>query len=165
MIDEEEFVSFDECTTVTWTYLHYDSYGPVDVCDVYHNAHMNCLGFDLNTADNTYHLSLNVLLRVRIMRYCAHTSYSYLLIMLNKCLQLLPSGSAYCIPFCKHFKSCFLQPMPAITTNPLLPILSAFGSNVKAGQIIVGCNSNYIEVYGIPTNHDFSCILEENIMN
>ena len=41
MIDEEEFISFDECTYVTGTYLHHDSYGPNHVCDVYHNKCMN----------------------------------------------------------------------------------------------------------------------------
>ena len=28
MIDAEEFVSLDDCTSVTGTYLQYDSYGP-----------------------------------------------------------------------------------------------------------------------------------------
>ena len=60
MIDEEELVSFDECTSVVGLYLHHDSYSPDYICDVYHNKHMNCLGFDLNTADNSYHLSPNI---------------------------------------------------------------------------------------------------------
>ena len=51
MLDEEQFVSFDECTNATVTYLHHDSYSPNYVCDVYHNACMNCLEFDLNTTD------------------------------------------------------------------------------------------------------------------
>ena len=62
-IDEEEFGSFDEFTFVTRAYLHHDSYSPDYVCDVYPNECMNCFGFDLNTTDNMYHLSPNVLLR------------------------------------------------------------------------------------------------------
>ena len=36
-IDKEILHLFDECTSVTGTYLHHDSYGPDYVCDVYHN--------------------------------------------------------------------------------------------------------------------------------
>ena len=59
MIDEEDLTSFDECTSATGTYLHHDSYGPNYVCNVYQNEQVNCSGFDLNTTDNSYHLSHN----------------------------------------------------------------------------------------------------------
>ena len=59
-IDAEEFVSFDECTNVTRTYLHHDGYGPDYVYHVYHHAHRNHMGLDLDTADNTYCFSPNV---------------------------------------------------------------------------------------------------------
>ena len=49
-IDEEEFTSFDQCTSMTGTYLDHDSYSHDYICNVYHNEHMNCSGFDLNTA-------------------------------------------------------------------------------------------------------------------
>ena len=42
MIDEEEFASFDECTSMTRIYLHHDSYSPSYICEVYHNEQMNC---------------------------------------------------------------------------------------------------------------------------
>ena len=53
MIDEGEFVSLDECTYTTRTYLHHDSCGPNYISDVYHCECMNCSGFDLNTTDNS----------------------------------------------------------------------------------------------------------------
>ena len=54
-VDEENFVSFDECTSMTRTYLHHDSYSPNFVWDVYHNECMNYSGFDSNTGDNTWY--------------------------------------------------------------------------------------------------------------
>ena len=33
-INDEDFTSFDECTSVTGSYLHHDGYGPDYVCDV-----------------------------------------------------------------------------------------------------------------------------------
>ena len=36
-IDEEDFTSFDECTSTTGSYLNHNSYGPDYVCDVYLN--------------------------------------------------------------------------------------------------------------------------------
>ena len=41
----------------------------------------------------------------------------------------------------------------------------ALGTYATAAQIIIGCNSKYIDVYGVATDHDLSCTLEENIMN
>ena len=52
-IDEADFTSFDECTSMTESYLHHNSYGPNYICDVYHNEQVNCLRFDLNTTDNS----------------------------------------------------------------------------------------------------------------
>ena len=51
-IDEEDNTSFDECTSMTGTYLHHDQYSPNYRCDVYHNVCVNHSGFDLNTTDN-----------------------------------------------------------------------------------------------------------------
>ena len=56
-IDDEDFTSFDECTSATGSYLHHDYYGPNYICDIYHNECITCLGFDLNTTHNSYHLS------------------------------------------------------------------------------------------------------------
>ena len=56
-INEEEFASLDECTFATGSYLHHDGYGPNYVCDVYRNEHVTSLGFDLDTAENSNHLS------------------------------------------------------------------------------------------------------------
>ena len=39
------------------------------------------------------------------------------------------------------------------------------GSYATALHIFSGCNSKYINVYGVATDHDFSCTLEVNIMN
>ena len=39
------------------------------------------------------------------------------------------------------------------------------GSIEKAAQILIGCNSKYIDVYRVATDYDFSCTLEEYIMN
>ena len=62
-IDEEEFSSLDECTSMTGIYLHHDSCHSDYVCDVYHNKCMNCSGFDLKTTDNFYHLSLQSMIK------------------------------------------------------------------------------------------------------
>ena len=62
-INEEEFTSLDECTSASGSYLHHDDYGPDYVCDVYHNEHVTCFGFDLNTTDNSYNLSPQCMLR------------------------------------------------------------------------------------------------------
>ena len=64
-IDEEEFISFDEHTSVTGSYLHHDDYGPNCICDVYHNEHITCLCFDLNTADNSYSYHLSPLCLIK----------------------------------------------------------------------------------------------------
>ena len=50
--DEEEFASLNECTSMAGSYLHYNDYGPDYVCDIHHNEHVTCSGFDLNTTDN-----------------------------------------------------------------------------------------------------------------
>ena len=57
MIDEEDYTSFDEYTSMTRTIYIMIVYGPNYVCDVYHNEQVNCLGFDLNSTDNSYCLS------------------------------------------------------------------------------------------------------------
>ena len=57
MIDEEDFTSFDECTSMTGTHVHHDNYNPNYVCDVYHNEQVKFLGFNLNTAHNSNSLS------------------------------------------------------------------------------------------------------------
>ena len=36
-INEEEFTSLNECTSMTGSYLHHDDYVPNYICDVYHN--------------------------------------------------------------------------------------------------------------------------------
>ena len=53
IIDEEAFIFFNECTSVTRSYLHHNDYGPNYVCDVYHNECVTCLGFDLITVNNS----------------------------------------------------------------------------------------------------------------
>ena len=67
-LDEAELICFDECTAMTRTHLCHDIYGTNYVCDVHYNAHMSHLGVDVNATDNTYHLSPNILLLIRIMR-------------------------------------------------------------------------------------------------
>ena len=42
---------------------------------------------------------------------------------------------------------------------------AALGSNMTAVETFVGCNSKYIDVYGVATDHDLSHTLEHNIMN
>ena len=54
-IDDEDFISFYDCTSVTESYLHHDDYGPNYRCDVYDNKCVTCLGFDHNTANISYH--------------------------------------------------------------------------------------------------------------
>ena len=44
IIDDEDFTSFDDCTSVTGSYLHHDDYGPDYICDICHNEHGTCLG-------------------------------------------------------------------------------------------------------------------------
>ena len=39
------------------------------------------------------------------------------------------------------------------------------GSNAQAAQIFAGCNSKYVDVYSVLTDHDLSHMLEENIMS
>ena len=56
-IDEEEFASLDDHTSMTGNHLHHNDYGPDYVHDVYHNEFVTHSGFDLNTTDNPYHLS------------------------------------------------------------------------------------------------------------
>ena len=56
-IDEEDFTSFDECMSVSRSYLHHNDYDPDYICNVYHNECITCSGCDHNTADNSYYFS------------------------------------------------------------------------------------------------------------
>ena len=95
---------------------------------------------------------------------CPYQSYT--------CLLLLPSGFTMDImfPFTKHFKSHFpatniTHHNEPVTTNTLFSTQLTLGSNTTAVQIFVRCNSKYINVYGVATDCNLSCTLEENIMN
>ena len=56
------------------------------------------------------------------------------------------------------------QPMSITEMNQWLPNEPMLGSNTEAAQSFVGYNSTYIDEYGLATDRDFSCTLEENIM-
>ena len=56
-IHDEDFASFDECTSTSGSSLHQNNYGSDYICIVYHNEHVTHSGFDLNTTDNSYHVS------------------------------------------------------------------------------------------------------------
>ena len=88
---------------MTGSYLHHDGYGPGYICDVYHNEHINCSGFDLNTEDNSYHVSPQHM--IKDQKY--EVLYPYLLWLpidhLNIHSLLLPRGSETSIAF--HFSN------------------------------------------------------------
>ena len=108
-IDEEEFTSVDECTPMTGIYQHHDRYGPNYICDLYHNECMNCLGFDLNTADNSYPLSSQCMIKDQdyeaLCPYLLWLSIDHIKQMLVTTTQWF--HNTYHIPFHKHCKSCF----------------------------------------------------------
>ena len=79
-------------------------------------------------------------------------------------------STMYCIPFHKQFKSHFpgtnvTHHNEPVATNTMFCNESQLGNNVTAAQIFVGHNSNYINVYGVATDHDLSHTLEEKMMN
>ena len=68
---------------MTGHYLHHNDYGPNYVCDVYHNECVTCSGFDLNTTDNSYHLSPQHTIKDQDYEALAPTYYHYLLTISN----------------------------------------------------------------------------------
>ena len=164
--------SFDACTSVTGLYLHHDDYAHDYICDIYHNAYINCSGFDLNTANASYCLSSQCLTKDQdyqaLHPYLLWLPIDHIKHTLGTSTQWL--HNTYCIPFCKHFKSCF----PAVnishcnepvTTDTMFSNEPALGCNTTAMKIFVEHNSKYFDVYAVATDHDLSHTLEENIMN
>ena len=142
-IDEEEYASLDDHRSVTGNYLHHDNYGPDCIWDVYHNEHVTCSGFDLNTADNSYHLTAQCM--IKDQDYKALCPYQ-LWLPLDHIKHTLATTTqwfhnAYHIPFHKHFKSnfpaanvsCHNEP---ITTNTMFLNKCALGSNAQAAQFL-----------------------------
>ena len=173
MIDEKDFTSFDNAhLQPEHIYIHCESYGPDDVCDVYHNKQVNHLGFDLNTANNSNHLSLQSMIKNQdyeaLCPYLLWLPIDHIRHMLASTTQQL--HNAYHIPFHKHFKShfpatnitCYNEP---VTTDTMFSDEPAQGTSATAVQIFIGHNSKYMNVCGVATDHDLSCTLEENIMN
>ena len=54
---DEDFTYFDECTSMTGTYIHHESYSLDYIYDVYRNEQVNSSGFDHNTTDDFLYLS------------------------------------------------------------------------------------------------------------
>ena len=166
--DEEDFTSFDEQPSATGSYLHHNDYGPDHVCDVYHNEHVTYMGFDPNTANNSCHFSPQHMIKNQDYEALHPSCSGYLLIVLNIPSLLQPSGFETHIAF--HFANILshvsLLPVSLIVMSlSPLTLCSALGSNTTAVQIFVGHNSKYINFYGVATDHDISCTLEENIVS
>ena len=121
-MDEEEFASLDDCISMTGNYLHHADFGPDYVCDIYHTEHVTCSGFDLNTAVNSYCLSPQCMIKDQdyeaLHPYLLWLSIDHIKHTLATFMQWF--CNAYCIPFHKHFNSCFLAANVSIIMNPLL---------------------------------------------
>ena len=154
---------------MTGSYLHHDDCCPNYICDVYHNECVTHSRFDLNTTDNLYHLSPQLMLKDKDYEALQH----YLLWLPIDCTLDTTTQwlcNAYHIPFCKHFKSCFPADSVShqnepIATDTMFSDQATLGRNAQAAQKFIGCNSKYIDVYGVVTDQDLSHTLEENIMS
>ena len=71
--------------------------------------------------------------------------------------------NAYHIQVRKHLKSCFPAAMSLLKMNLSPLTLCSLGNNGTAVEIFIGCNSKHVDVYGVTTNCNLSCRLEENI--
>ena len=156
-INEEEFASLDECTSMTGSYLHHDDYGPDYICDVNHNECVTCLGFDLSTADNSYCLSPQCMIKDQDYE----ALQPYLLCLPIDCIKhtigTTTQGfcNAYHIPFCKHFKSHFPATNVShhnelITTSTMFYNEDVLGSNAQAAQISLGIIQNILMSIALP---------------
>ena len=108
-INDEDFTSFDDCTSVTGPYLHHDDYGPNYFCDVYHNDCVTHSGLDVNTGDNSCHFPPQCMIKDQdyeaLHLYLLWLPMDHIKYTLTTTTQWF--HNMYCIPFHKYFKSRF----------------------------------------------------------